>query len=188
MYIFNKLRTEAESARMLAGILLKNNIKDGWGLMTVPAQTFFRNQILTCLSDPNEAMRKTVASIIVTIVIKGDLANWPTLLPSLVQGIESNDLPLMDGAFRTLTLISEDCPYDLDKESLGRPLNFLIPKFIILLKSTQENIRNYAIRCLNQFIVVSPPALLVNMDKFLQVRIALSFLIPTLKGSFFSRN
>lgn len=67
-------------------------------------------------------------------------------------------------------MICEDSAHKLDTEDpqTGRPLNALIPKFIQFFKSQHDIFRKHALSCINQFIVDLPPALLVNMDTYLQ--------------------
>ena len=135
---------------------------------------YIKSEILSIVGDPSVQIRKTVASIVTTIVVKGGLKNWPSLLPTLIQFLDSNDFNFVEGALQAFVLICEDYAHKLDSDeetsgsSIGRPLNLLIPKFINFFKSPQDIIRKHGISCVNQFIVDLPPSLLVNMDTYLQ--------------------
>jgi transportin-1 len=158
---------------MLAGLLLKNSIKEHYHLMPEDVRQYIKSEIVPCIGDPKASVRKTVASIITTIVVKSSFKAWPGLLQTLVQFLDSTDQNYVEGALNVFVLICEDYADKLDADepsSTVRPLNVLIPKFISFFKSPNETYRRYALSCINQFIVDLPPALLVNMELYLQVK------------------
>jgi transportin-1 len=170
VFILVKASTEPEYVRQQAGILLKNTIKDNITNLSKQSQQYIQSNILVCLADPQQNVRRAVASVITTFLGKEGVQNWPKLLEILAKCLDSSDLNCIDGAFYSLMLICEDHNYELDSESLGRPLNVLIPKFLNFFSSSHDVFRKYAVHSLNQFITAMPGALLVNMEKLIQVR------------------
>lgn len=168
LYVFAKLTTEQEFTRTVAGLLLKNHIKAHWGgLEKDLVRNYVKREILTCIGDPSPGIRRTLSSIVTTIVTKERIEEWPQLMQALAQFLDSPDLAQVDGALSTIYLLCEDNGARLDSEEAGRPLNVLIPKLINFFASPHENFRRYALASLNHFITDMPPALLVNMENFL---------------------
>lgn len=168
VYVFTKARNEPEYVRAVAGLILKNNIKERYDSIAEEVKFYIKQEILRCLEDPQPQVRRALSSIVTTILLRGGITSWPGLLQTLVQCLDSSDANAVDGAFNTLLLICEDYAYKLDGDE-ARPLNVLIPKFLSFFRSPHEALRKYAISCINQFIVEMPSALAANMDSFLQV-------------------
>lgn len=167
VYIFVRLKQEDQYIRTVAGLLLKNNIKEYYNGMLPEVRNYVKQEVLSCVGDPIQAIRRTVSSIITTIITKGKIEGWPTVLPALIHMLDSPDLNQVEGALSTICLICEDSAGRLDSEEAGRPLNDLVPKLLAMIQSPHESFRRYAIASLNQFIVEMPSALLVNMNAFL---------------------
>ena len=72
--------------------------------------------------------RATVGILITTIASRGELGNWPDLLPTLCNLLDSDNYSVCEGSFGALQKICEDSAEVLDSDSLNRPLNVLIPK------------------------------------------------------------
>ena len=66
--------------------------------------------------------------------------------------------------------ICEDSAEELNSEELGRPLNQLVPMLLALFSHPKDSFRVTALKCMNHLIQLSPQALLLNMDAYLQVR------------------
>jgi transportin-1 len=164
-------------------------------VLTLPlqVQVFLKNEILPCVADPVVSVRHTAGTIITTIVTKEDFTAWPNLLPTLVQLLDSPDFNQVEGAFNTLFKLCEDNTrkFDLDavvRRSIhitrdtstlrvlpaahpaqGRPLNYIIPKLLSFFQSPNDTLRQYAIGCINQFLLDMPAALSSRIDQYLQV-------------------
>lgn len=67
-YIFAKLTTEQEFTRTVAGLLLKNNIKTYWPKLSQEVHNYVKVEILSCVGDPAAGIRRTLSSIVTTIV------------------------------------------------------------------------------------------------------------------------
>ncbi|NXX18361.1 TNPO1 protein, partial [Podargus strigoides] len=80
--------------------------------------------------------------LITTIASKGELQNWPELLPKLCSLLDSEDYNTCEGAFGALQKICEDSAEILDSDVLDRPLNIMIPKFLQFFKHSSPKIRH----------------------------------------------
>ncbi|NWU44112.1 TNPO1 protein, partial [Hylia prasina] len=78
--------------------------------------------------------------LITTIASKGELQNWPDLLPKLCSLLDSEDYNTCEGAFGALQKICEDSAEILDSDVLDRPLNIMIPKFLQFFKHSSPKI------------------------------------------------
>ncbi|NXN78809.1 TNPO1 protein, partial [Bombycilla garrulus] len=81
--------------------------------------------------------------LITTIASKGELQNWPDLLPKLCSLLDSEDYNTCEGAFGALQKICEDSAEILDSDVLDRPLNIMIPKFLQFFKHSSPKIRRF---------------------------------------------
>ena len=91
---------------------------------------FIKQECLNCIGDSSPLIRATVGILISTICLKGELKNWPELLPFICNCLDSSDYNVCEGAFGALRKICEDCANQLDAdESPEKPLNVLLPKF-----------------------------------------------------------
>lgn len=80
-----------EPTRSLSGLILKNNVKAHFSSFPDDVKTFIKQECLTAIGDPSSLIRATVGILITTIAKKGELSNWPELLPLLSQLMESSD-------------------------------------------------------------------------------------------------
>jgi transportin-1 len=120
------------------------------------------------LGDPSPLIRATVGILITTIANKGGILNWPELLPTLCEMLDSQEYSLCEGAFGALQKICEDSADVLDSNELNRPLNIMIPKFLQFFRHTSPKIRSHAIACINQFIIHRTQALMIHIDTFIE--------------------
>ena len=98
----------------------------------------------------------------------GELTQWPELLPSLCEMLDSEVYTTCEGSFGALQKICEDSAEILDSDNLNRPLNVLIPKFLTFFRHSNPKIRSHAIACVNQFIIGRSQALMLHIDEFIQ--------------------
>lgn len=186
VYILTKLLNEQEYIRTIAGLLLKNNVKSNWTTILPEVRAYIKGEMLQCLGDPMESVRHTVGSIITTIVMKEDsLDEWPGLLQTLVHFLDAPDPHVVDGAFSAFTKLCEDsssklaafgngavrAPFVFCSEwcecatfdtvyllSSAQALQVILPKLLSFFQSPHERFRNYAIRCMNFFVIDMPPS------------------------------
>ena len=167
VFVFTKLKSEDEPTRAMAGLILKNNVKVYWASFPEEIKTFVKQEAMHAIGDPSPLIRATAGTLISTIAMRGELVNWPELLSTLCQLIDSPELSecevgasfwendiwydpspcslVLQGAFSALHKICEDCSDQLDSDALNRPLNILIPKFLQFFRHQSPTIRSVAL-------------------------------------------
>ncbi|PIK47305.1 putative transportin-1-like [Apostichopus japonicus] len=148
-----------EPTRSLSGLILKNNVKAHFHNFPPEVTNSSKMECLQNVGDPSALIRATIGILITTIASKGELTNWPELLPSLCQLLDSSDYNTCEGAFGALQKICEDSADFLDSEVLNRPLNVLIPKFLNYFKHHSPKIRSHAIVVSTNLSSVKPKLL-----------------------------
>lgn len=174
IYVLTKLKTEDEATRSLSGLILKNNIRSHAQNLQLEIVEYIKQECLQAVGDPSPLIRATVGILITTIASKGTLVNWPSLLPTLCDMLDSQDYNVCEGAFGALQKICEDSADALDSAQLNRPLNVMIPKFLQFFTHTSPKIRSHAIACINQFIINRAQALMLHIDEFIESLFQLS--------------
>uniref|UniRef100_A0AAQ4NTE0 Transportin-1 n=1 Tax=Gasterosteus aculeatus aculeatus TaxID=481459 RepID=A0AAQ4NTE0_GASAC len=168
IFVLTKLKSEDEPTRSLSGLILKNNVKAHYQNFPNGVSDFIKSECLQNIGDSSPLIRATVGILITTIASKGELQNWPGLLPKLCQLLDSEDYNTCEGAFGALQKICEDSAEVLDSDVLDRPLNIMIPKFLQFFKHSSPKIRSHAIACVNQFIISRTQALMLHIDPFIE--------------------
>ncbi|XP_033121326.1 transportin-1-like [Anneissia japonica] len=168
IFVLTKLKTEDEPTRSLSGLILKNNVRAHFHNFPSETTEFIKRECLQNIGDPSPLIRATIGILITTIATKGELQNWQELLPALCHLLDSEDYNTCEGAFGALQKICEDSAEVLDCDSLNRPLNILIPKFLRFFKHSSPKIRSHAIACVNQFIISKTQVLMLHIDDFIK--------------------
>uniref|UniRef100_A0AAZ3PB70 Transportin-1 n=1 Tax=Oncorhynchus tshawytscha TaxID=74940 RepID=A0AAZ3PB70_ONCTS len=174
IFVLTKLKSEDEPTRSLSGLILKNNVKAHYQNFPNGVSDFIKSECLQNIGDSSPLIRATVGILITTIASKGELQNWPELLPKLCLLLDSEDYNTCEGAFGALQKICEDSAEVLDSDMLDRPLNVMIPKFLQFFKHSSPKIRSHAIACVNQFIISRTQALMLHIDGFIENLFALA--------------
>lgn len=169
IFIFTKLTTEDEATRSLSGLILKNSLKAHWHEYRREVTEYIKAECLNSVADQQSLIRATTGILISTIAQKGELANWPDLLPRLCMLMDQEDYAACEGAISTLQKICEDLGEVLESDTVNRPLDFLIPKFLQFLRHNNPKIRAHALSCINQFIINRAQALMNHIDPFIEV-------------------
>jgi transportin-1 len=74
----------------------------------------------------------------------------------------------LQAAFNVLEKACEDYPRKLDVEISGmRPLEIMIPKFLMLADHHSSKMRSHAVACLSYFVPVNTQALYAHIDEFI---------------------
>uniref|UniRef100_A0A131XH30 Putative nuclear transport receptor karyopherin-beta2/transportin importin beta superfamily n=1 Tax=Hyalomma excavatum TaxID=257692 RepID=A0A131XH30_9ACAR len=168
IFVLTKLKSEDEPTRSLSGLILKNNVKAHFDKFPREVGDFIKAECLESVGDHSPLIRATVGILITTIASKGELTQWPELLPRLCQLLDSEDYNVCEGSFGALQKICEDSAEMLDTDALNRPLNVLVPKFLQFFRHSSPRIRSHAIACINQFIVNRTQALMLHIDSFIE--------------------
>ncbi|KAH8587831.1 armadillo-type protein [Bisporella sp. PMI_857] len=158
--------------RSAAAIMLKNNIKTGFGKISKTSITLIRSWVPNNLQDKNSQIRNYAGNIIAEMVISGGILEWPEILPDLISVVDnvsgSITQEAQEGAMAALSKICEDNQEILNKDEQGqRTLNNLIPKLIEFTRNPVPNIRCLALASINIFIRQRPAVLLKNLDVLL---------------------
>lgn len=154
---------------------MKNSLKAHWQEYPREVAEYIKAECLNSVADQHQLIRATCGILITTIAQKGELANWPDLLPKLCMLMDSEDYAACEGSISALQKICEDLGEVLDSDTVNRPLDFLIPKFLQFLRHTNPKIRAHALSCINQFIINRAQALMNNIDPFIEVFIGFFF-------------
>ncbi|KAF9600199.1 hypothetical protein IFM89_005023 [Coptis chinensis] len=157
--------------RQAAGLLLKNNLKNGFKSMAPSNQQYVKSELLPCLGAVDRHIRSTVGTIISVVVQQGGVSGWLELLQALLHCLDSNDLNHMEGALDALSKICEDIPQELDVDVAGlaeRPINIFLPPLLKFFQSPHDSLRKLSLGSVNQFIMLMPTALVLSMDQYLQ--------------------
>ncbi|XP_053952667.1 transportin-1-like [Anastrepha ludens] len=166
IYVLIKLKTEDEQTRTVSGIILKNNIRIHRNTLPPEIIEYIKHECLQAIGDPSPLIRATVGVLISTITSNGGLQNWPQLLPSLYDMLDSQDYNACEGSFSALQKICEDSADMPDSGVINRSLNMMIPKLLQYFSHNSPKIRSHAIACINQFIVNRSQVLMIYIDVF----------------------
>ena len=96
MFAFTKLESEDEPTRAIAGLILKNNVKTYYTGFPREIKEFVKREAMQAITDPSPLIRATAGTLISTIAMRGELLDWPELLPSLCQLIDSPQLHICE--------------------------------------------------------------------------------------------
>jgi len=168
IYVLTKLTTEDDATRSISGLILKNNVKAHMHTLPTEVLNFIKAECLAAVGDASTLINATIGILITTIATRGDLKNWPELLPTLCNLLDSDNTTVVEGSFGALKKICEDLAEQLDGDVQDRPLNFMIPKFLTFFRHDSSTIRSHAIACVNQFIIGRSQALMTHIDQFIE--------------------
>ncbi|KAH9541786.1 hypothetical protein CY35_14G084100 [Sphagnum magellanicum] len=170
-FILCRAEGQSSEVRQAAGLMLKNNLKSSYQAMPLGYQQYIKAELRPHLGAADKQVRATVAIVISAVVQQGNGQDWPEIFQAFVQCLDSNDYNHMEGALDSLSKICEDKPEALDQDMVGlseRPINVFIPRLLQFFASPHAVLRRLALSATNQFVVLCPPALSVNMDTYLQ--------------------
>ena len=168
-------------ARQMSGLLLKNALRFGRAYQTLSNETLdiVKENVLVCVADSEDLIRRTAGSVISTIVGFAGLKSWPQLLQILSQALsQEENQNAIHGAFAVLLNLCEDeSAWQLDSPELDRPLNAFLPRWIQYFQHPQLKFRQDAIMCINNLLrnqaMDLPASFDVHAEAFLQVSVAL---------------
>lgn len=151
-------QTTYHAARSAAAIMLKNNAKSQYKTIPEPSKAYIKSTILAGLQDSNAQIRNFVGNVITEVIRQGGVMGWPQALPELLS-MAANESGRMspeaqDGAMGALFKICEDNKRALDQDypNQGRPLAYLLPKFLELTTSSDPKLRSRSLSAINVFL------------------------------------
>ncbi|KAK8622254.1 hypothetical protein V6N13_117177 [Hibiscus sabdariffa] len=171
VFIFARAEGKSGEIRQAAGLLLKNNLRAAYKLMSPAHQQYIKSELLPCLGVADKHIRSTVGTIVTVVVQLGGILGWPELVQALVSCLDNGDLNHMEGAMDALSKICEDIPQVLDSDVPGlaeRPINIFLPRLFQFFQSPHATLRKLSLGSVNEYIMLMPSALYTSMDKYLQ--------------------
>ncbi|KAJ8309625.1 hypothetical protein KUTeg_012832 [Tegillarca granosa] len=99
IFVLTKLTSEDDPTRSLSGLILKNNVRAHFEKFPEEVTSFIKAECLNSIGDPSPLIRATIGILVTTIVSKGELRNWPELLPSLCTSLDSDDYNVCENLF-----------------------------------------------------------------------------------------
>ncbi|TYH88767.1 hypothetical protein ES332_D01G210900v1 [Gossypium tomentosum] len=169
-FILARAEGKSVEIRQAAGLLLKNNLRTAYKMMSPAHQQYIKSELLPCLGAADKHIRSTVGTIISVVVQQGGILGWPELLQAFINCLDSNDLNHMEGAMDALSKICEDIPQVLDSDVPGlaeRPINIFLPRLFQFFQSPHASLRKLSLGSVNQYIMLMPSALYASVDKYL---------------------
>ncbi|KAJ6590077.1 armadillo-type protein [Mycena vulgaris] len=166
-YILTAMPQEEDRIRTIAGYLLKNNARL---ILTAAPEVgaYVKGAVLQAFADDSIMIRNAAGQDVVAFLGQLEPRNWPECLQQLMNTLDSSDLDRQEAAFNVLEKACEDYPRKMDVEINGtRPLDFMIPKFLMLASHPSAKMRSHAIACLSYFIPVGSQSLFVHIDNFI---------------------
>ncbi|GJE91353.1 ARM repeat-containing protein [Phanerochaete sordida] len=166
-YILAHMQQEEDRIRTIAGYLLKNNAR--LILRSAPeVVAFVKTSVLQAFVDPSIMVRNAAGQDIVAFLGILEPRNWPECLQQLVHTLDSSSVEQQEAAFNVLEKACEDYPRKLDVEINGTmPLDYMIPKFLMLTEHPSSKMRAHAIACLSYFVPITCQALFAHIDAFI---------------------
>ena len=86
-----------EPLRQLAGLLLKNNIRNNFDTISPPNLNYIKGAALADIGDASPILRSTIGTVLTEIVASIELETWPELLPALAQHLDNPDMNFIHG-------------------------------------------------------------------------------------------
>ncbi len=160
--------------RQMAGLMLKNACVQHkhFVSMTSESQQWFKGMLLSprSIGDESRDVRIATSQCITAVVTLGRLQNWPQLIPTLLQMLGSGNDHWIDGAFSALLMVCEDSAPQMNRDDAKNPTQYfsdLVPTLLSFFQHPNATFRMCAVKCIHQFLVLLPYALLVHMEEYM---------------------
>jgi hypothetical protein len=131
---------EEPSTRAIAGLLLKNTIRVYFATIQRDVLAYVKALSIKGLGDQDVMVRGIIGNVITTIVTRGGLADWPQVLPALMELLDSQDYNIVEVSVFSILLIMK-CYIKFKYINLNhsRELSVLYKRFakILLVNSTK---------------------------------------------------
>jgi hypothetical protein len=129
-YIFFALHDQPGAVRQMAGLVLKNNVKEHWDELHPSVQEYVKQGVLSCVGSPEPYLRLTAGTCVTTIAYTAGLAAWSELVPTLLGMLDgAHDTAggdrardTAEGAMAALSKICEDSCEALATQTESQPL------------------------------------------------------------------
>ncbi|KAI8389249.1 Karyopherin Beta2TRANSPORTIN-Hnrnpm Nls complex [Blakeslea trispora] len=168
IYIVTKLTPKSLHLCKSAGIQLRNNLKNNFNMIPCTVLDYIKQCCIDMLHQPDSDIGKIVSGLIAIIVQKGQLNQWPEIIPLLIERLDSPHPTMIEMAFDTIYIMCEDVAPELDQEIDGvRPLAALLHKLIQFYSSPDARLRVQALNATSQFVSLKPVSFVQQLDLIL---------------------
>ena len=169
-YILALCRDEAVTTRSQAGLQLKNQVKEQWDRTPAHQQDYVKAAVIESMAADGHYLRNIVGTIVANIAVRCKIAGWPGILQHLGALLDHPNPALQDSAFNALSKICEDIPKELiaSNDVWGKPLHFLLPKFLSFFHHPKAEFRIYALTSVNVFLYFMPLVMQMHLDAYMQ--------------------
>ena len=99
-YIFALGTSYSSSVRAIAGLTLKNNVKDHYAHLRHPVVEYILHCCLIGTADVESVVRSTAGTIMTTLVTK-DFTHIHKILGKLVENLQAPNIPVVEVSFIT---------------------------------------------------------------------------------------
>jgi non-SMC mitotic condensation complex subunit 1 len=154
--------------RRISGLGLKAEIEKNFAYLTMPVIDYVKERLLLAFYDPDEKVRKTVSSIMSTLIVKGGFYIWPNLIEFLTNNLLNADHSVIENSIQALSIIIEDSQGLFEDEKFHKMIDNMLPKIFGLLGSgTQESIKKHALNTVNMLLVTRTPSINKEMENYM---------------------
>lgn len=88
-YILTKLNNGDVNTRRVAGLQLKNNIKNNFNSIPLTVLDYVKQCCIDIIESPQPSIAKTVSSVIAVIVRRGQVHNWIRVISILIEKLNA---------------------------------------------------------------------------------------------------
>ena len=154
------------AVRQAAGLVLKNNLKNVWKLMSNNVKLFVVTSIMAAICDKSSVIQSVAASCLAIILQTTLRSDTDAIIGNLLKGLdgELNGTMGIRGALLTFSRIAEDKP-----QVLMPCLASIMKKVLLHVKSRDSEITSLALQIVNQYLLVLPKQYVADVDGFLRV-------------------
>ncbi|BGP12891.1 hypothetical protein JCM10213_005156 [Rhodosporidiobolus nylandii] len=168
-FILTQMPQEDVTVRSMAGLLLKENIRRRLSSFPPTVVDYVKANIFSAIGDSTSMIRNTVSTVVDTLLVELGPENWTEALSKLMELVDSQDQLSQEGAFNALDKLCQDIPKRLEDLEVGgqRPLDYMVPKFLVHIDSPYPKVRGHALSCAIQFISPDNNALTLHLEPFI---------------------
>lgn len=156
----------ALECRQIAGLVLKQTVKEYHHSYAREIQTHLYHQIIQVLVDAHTPLQNAAGSILTTIVSQSGLETMPGLISDLLKCLAQQESSHIAGGFNALSKICEDSLEQL-LNAPSDPVSAIVPSLLQYLHHPEPRFRVQALGCLNNVMILMPPALVSNVELLL---------------------
>ena len=161
--------------RQVSGLTLKAEIEKNFAYLSMPVIDYIKERLLVAFYDPEHAVRKTVGSIMSTLIVKGGFYIWPGLIEFLTNNLAHQDATVVENSIQALCIIVEDAQGLFEDEKFHKMIAGMLPSIFRLLDTSQtEAIKQHAINTINKLLVTRAPDIMAAQEQYMRHILSMS--------------